>query len=123
MFKNLKYKIVHRHAMGKEQSRGNRDAVIKVYGNMQALNKYMPLGSMSLHQVTEFMGIIVDGRPSTHTDYGKVMKMVDPHERENDLSDGIVVGASVAVTKRHLIQFMEKYDPTNQNLIILKEEK
>ena len=66
---------------------------------------------------------IVDGRPSTHTDYGKVMKMVDPHERENDLSDGIVVGASVAVTKRHLIQFMEKYDPTNQNLIILKEEK
>ena len=68
MFKNLKYKIVHRHAMGKEQSRGNRDAVIKVYGNMQALNKYMPLGSMSLHQVTEFMGIIVDGRPSTKVD-------------------------------------------------------
>tara|TARA_R100000781_G_scaffold105256_1_gene69072 strand:+ start:3496 stop:3876 length:381 start_codon:yes stop_codon:yes gene_type:complete len=126
MFKKLKYKIVHRYAMGEERDRGNRDAEIKVYGLMNALTtKYMPLGVMSLHQVHAFMAIIVDkpGQPDLHPDYSKVMKMVDPHSRENDLSDGVVVGASTTVTKTHFVSFLEKYDPNNQNLIILKEVK
>ena len=49
--------------------------------------------------------------------------MVDPHSRENDLSDGVVIGASVDVTKAHFISFLEKYDPNNKNLTILKEVK
>lgn len=124
MFTKLKYKIINRNVMGQEKPRGDIDSSIKVFGFDNSIKKYMPLGVWSFEQVSAFLAMIVNGDATTHSDYAKVVDLVNPHEtRGIELKNDVFEGADKDVDVNVFGAFVSKYDPTNLFVQFLSEKK